>query len=57
MRTETRKYHINRWMPWYQTKLQAELQQEYAEHCGYKTFEELREKDEEALRTYYLKML
>lgn len=35
----------------------AEIQQKYAEHCGYKNFEELREKDEEALKIYYMKML
>ena len=34
-----------------------ELQDEYAKHCGYKDFEELREKDEEALKIWYLKML
>ncbi len=33
------------------------LQDEYARYCGYKDFEELREKDEEALRVWYLKML
>ena len=35
----------------------SELQQKYAEHCGYKDFEELREKDEKALRVWYLQML
>lgn len=34
-----------------------ELQEKYAKHCGYKTFEELREKDEEALRVWYLNMI
>lgn len=34
-----------------------ELQNDYARYCGYKTFEELREKNEEALRVWYLKML
>jgi len=34
-----------------------DLQQKYAEHCGYKDFEELKEKNEEALRIWYLKML
>lgn len=35
----------------------VEVQEKYAKHCGYKTFEELREKDEEALRIYYLQMI
>ena len=35
----------------------AELQEKYAKHCGYKSFEELKEKNEEALRVWYLKML
>ena len=35
----------------------TELQKEYAKHCGYRTFEELRENDEEALRIYYLQMI
>jgi len=35
----------------------TEIQQEYAEYCGYKDFEELRKKDERALRYYYMQML
>lgn len=35
----------------------AELQEKYAKHCGYKTFEELRKKDEEALKVWYLNMI
>ena len=33
------------------------LQEEYAKHCGCKTFEELKEKNEEALKIWYLNML
>jgi len=35
----------------------TELQEKYARHCGYRNFEELREKNEEALRIWYLRML
>lgn len=34
----------------------TELQNDYARHCGYDSFEELRENNEEALRIWYLKM-
>lgn len=33
-----------------------EFQQKYAEYCGYKDFDELRGRDEKALRVYYLKI-
>ena len=35
----------------------AELQEKFAKWCGYKTFEELRRKDGEALKAWYLNMI
>ena len=38
-------------------KIIEQLQDDYARHCGHENFEELGERDEEALRVWYLKML